>query len=79
MSVPAVGGLSPAKWRVKVGAVETSAVFEPAFASAGGAAFPRSGEANSASKSELTLRVSPFRLLSDLVDTVRLKSHLTQG
>ncbi len=39
MSVPAVGGLSPAKWRVKVGAEETSAVFEPALASAGGALF----------------------------------------
>jgi len=34
-----VGGLSPAKWRVKVGAEETSAVFEPALASAGGGLF----------------------------------------
>ena len=34
-----MGGLSPAKWRVKVGAEETSAVFEPALESAGGGLF----------------------------------------
>jgi predicted alpha/beta-hydrolase family hydrolase len=35
----AAGGLSPANWRVKVGAEETSAVFEPALASTDGALF----------------------------------------
>ena len=39
MSAPTAGGLSPAKWRVKVGAEETSAVLEPALASAGGGLF----------------------------------------
>ena len=39
MSVPAVGGLSPAKWRVKVEEEETSAIFEPALASSNGALF----------------------------------------
>lgn len=36
---PAAGGLPSANWRVKVGEEETSAIFEPASASAGGALF----------------------------------------
>ena len=39
MSAATAGDLSPANWRVKVGGEETSAVFEPARASAGGALF----------------------------------------
>jgi len=37
--MPAARGLSPAKWRVKVGEQETSAIFEPALTPAGGALF----------------------------------------
>jgi predicted alpha/beta-hydrolase family hydrolase len=37
--MPTAGGLFPAKWRVKVGAEETSAVFEPALESSGAALF----------------------------------------
>ncbi len=39
MSAPAAGALLPANWRVRVGAEETSAVFEPALASSNGALF----------------------------------------
>jgi predicted alpha/beta-hydrolase family hydrolase len=37
--MPAAGGLSPAKWRVKVGEEETSAIFEPALTPAGSTLF----------------------------------------
>jgi predicted alpha/beta-hydrolase family hydrolase len=39
VSAATAGGLSPVKWRVKVGEEETSAIFEPALASASGALF----------------------------------------
>jgi len=39
VSAPAAGALPPGNWRVKVGAEETSAVFEPALTSSNGALF----------------------------------------